>query len=280
MMRYRLVASAMVVAALAGSAVGQQVVFPTLAHVTGNSIPFGNLNSVHHQVFAAGLFTPLLGGLDAIQIEEIAFSPVSASTIGQTWIQQIEVNMGYSDKVPGAAAPTGLEVPSTGNNPSGPMTLFFTDPAFETTVLVHDPNSWAMRFVGTPFVYDPTQGNLLVEIRTDGARNPQGGLLFVSRAAGSGESSRSYEGGNFTGASPTTALRMQITYTPVSAGCYADCDTSTGVGVLDIFDFLCFGNRFSANDPYACDCDTSTGVGVCDIFDFLCFGNEFNAGCP
>ena len=62
--------------------------------------------------------------------------------------------------------------------------------------------------------------------------------------------------------------------------CYADCDTTTGRGVLDIFDFLCFGNRFAANDPYACDCDTSTGPGVCDIFDFLCFGNAFNAGCP
>ena len=65
-----------------------------------------------------------------------------------------------------------------------------------------------------------------------------------------------------------------------AAACYADCDTSTGVGVLDIFDFLCFGNRFSAGDPYACDCDVSTGPGVCDIFDFLCFGNAFNAGCP
>ncbi len=61
--------------------------------------------------------------------------------------------------------------------------------------------------------------------------------------------------------------------------CYPDCDTGTGPGVLDIFDFLCFGNRFAVGDPYACDCDTSTGAGVCDIFDFLCFGNEFNAGC-
>lgn len=65
-----------------------------------------------------------------------------------------------------------------------------------------------------------------------------------------------------------------------SGVCYPDCDTSTGVGVLDIFDFLCFGNRFAAGDPYACDCDTTTGPLVCDIFDFLCFGNEFNAGCP
>ncbi len=66
----------------------------------------------------------------------------------------------------------------------------------------------------------------------------------------------------------------------IARPCYADCDTTTGEGILDIFDFLCFGNRFAANDPYACDCDLTTGLGVCDIFDFLCFGNAFNAGCP
>jgi hypothetical protein len=64
------------------------------------------------------------------------------------------------------------------------------------------------------------------------------------------------------------------------ASCYADCDTSTGIGVLDIFDFLCFQDSFVRMDPYACDCDTTTGQGVCDIFDFLCFQNAFVAGCP
>ncbi len=63
------------------------------------------------------------------------------------------------------------------------------------------------------------------------------------------------------------------------AGCYPDCDPSTGVGVLDIFDFLCFQNRFVNMDPYACDCDETTGTGVCDIFDFLCFQNAFVGGC-
>ncbi len=62
--------------------------------------------------------------------------------------------------------------------------------------------------------------------------------------------------------------------------CYPDCDQSTGPGVLDIFDFLCFGNLFAAGDPYACDCDLTGGPGVCDIFDFLCFGNAFSVGCP
>lgn len=62
--------------------------------------------------------------------------------------------------------------------------------------------------------------------------------------------------------------------------CYADCDDSTGAGVLDIFDYLCFQNAFITGDPYACDCDTATGAGVCDLLDFLCFQNAFVSGCP
>jgi probable HAF family extracellular repeat protein len=61
--------------------------------------------------------------------------------------------------------------------------------------------------------------------------------------------------------------------------CYADCDTTTGLGVLDIFDFLCFQSSFVAGTPYACDCNTTTGPLVCDIFDFLCFQDAFVAGC-
>jgi len=66
------------------------------------------------------------------------------------------------------------------------------------------------------------------------------------------------------------------------APCYADCDTSTGKGILDIFDFLCFQNSFVLGEPYACDCDITTGTNppVCDIFDFLCFQNAFVGGCP
>ena len=64
------------------------------------------------------------------------------------------------------------------------------------------------------------------------------------------------------------------------SSCYADCDTSTGVGVLDVFDFLCFQNSFVNGEPYACDCDTSTGPLVCDLFDFLCFQDAFVGGCP
>ncbi len=61
--------------------------------------------------------------------------------------------------------------------------------------------------------------------------------------------------------------------------CYADCDQASGAGVLDIFDYLCFGNQFDAGQAYACDCDLSTGPGVCDVFDFLCFSSRFAQGC-
>jgi hypothetical protein len=54
--------------------------------------------------------------------------------------------------------------------------------------------------------------------------------------------------------------------------CSANCD---GNGSLDLFDFLCFVNKFNAADPYA-DFDVN---GEHDLFDFLAFVNAFNAGC-
>ena len=62
--------------------------------------------------------------------------------------------------------------------------------------------------------------------------------------------------------------------------CYADCDQTTGIGGLDIMDFVCFQTRFVSQDPYACDCDISTGPGVCDLIDFICFQSAFVSGCP
>jgi hypothetical protein len=60
------------------------------------------------------------------------------------------------------------------------------------------------------------------------------------------------------------------------ASCYPDCDQGSGVGVLDVFDFLCFQDAFVSGDPYA-DCD---GNSVFDVFDFLCFQDAFTLGCP
>ncbi|MFG0283489.1 MAG: hypothetical protein ACF8R7_03625 [Phycisphaerales bacterium JB039] len=55
--------------------------------------------------------------------------------------------------------------------------------------------------------------------------------------------------------------------------CMADCD---GSGTIDLFDFLCFQNLFSAGDLCA-DCDED---GALDLFDLLCFQMVFSSGCP
>ena len=63
------------------------------------------------------------------------------------------------------------------------------------------------------------------------------------------------------------------------SACYADCDQSTGPGILDLVDYLCFAASFINSTTYACDCDTSTGPLVCDLVDFVCFQSAFVSGC-
>ncbi len=79
---------------------------------------------------------------------------------------------------------------------------------------------------------------------------------------------------------------LAATFQVATFGCGSACpcacnfDTSTGLNICDIFDFLAFQDGFVAADPCACDIDTSTGPGICDIFDFLAFQDAFVAGCP
>jgi len=63
-----------------------------------------------------------------------------------------------------------------------------------------------------------------------------------------------------------------VVWQPGGDDCRADLD---GDGVLTLFDFLAFQNRFDAGD-LAADFD---GDGDLTIFDFLAFQNEFDQGC-
>jgi hypothetical protein len=64
-----------------------------------------------------------------------------------------------------------------------------------------------------------------------------------------------------------------------ASGCYANCDGSTTAPILNVLDFNCFLNRFSAGAGYA-NCDGSTTAPVLNVLDFNCFLNRFSAGCP
>jgi hypothetical protein len=94
--------------------------------------------------------------------------------------------------------------------------------------------------------------------------------------------------GPFSGAVqilPTSAdiptFVVNITATIVSGGgtCYANCDGSTTVPVLNVTDFTCFLQKFAAGDSYA-NCDGSTTIPLLNINDFTCFLQAFAAGCP
>lgn len=61
--------------------------------------------------------------------------------------------------------------------------------------------------------------------------------------------------------------------------CPANCDGSTTAPVLNVNDFVCFLNKFSAGDPSA-NCDCSTSEPVLNVNDFSCFTNKYAGGCP
>jgi hypothetical protein len=61
--------------------------------------------------------------------------------------------------------------------------------------------------------------------------------------------------------------------------CYANCDGSTAAPILNVDDFVCFINLYTAGDERA-NCDGSTEPPVLNILDILCFHAAYRAGCP
>jgi hypothetical protein len=75
-------------------------------------------------------------------------------------------------------------------------------------------------------------------------------------------------------------IRLGGSYASVTPQvCYPNCDASTQPPVLNANDFLCFLNRFAAQDPYA-NCDGSTTSPALNALDFSCFLTAFAAACP
>jgi len=72
---------------------------------------------------------------------------------------------------------------------------------------------------------------------------------------------------------------VKIVGSTIACGtCYANCDGSTVPPILNVSDFTCFLNKYSAGDPYA-NCDGSTVPPILNVSDFTCFLNQYSAGC-
>ncbi len=204
-------------------------------------------------VFVTGDTVGSLGGPNAGSGD--AFVARYDSAGNQLWIRQFGT---FADDHAGALAPDGaggvMVAGFTGGSLGGPNAG--SDDVFLARYDSAGDRLWIRQFGASEF----EQAGAL---SLDGA----GGVMVAGITTGS-------LGGPNAGFGDVFLARYEID------SCSADCDQSTGTGVLDIFDFLCWQNSFVLGEPYACDCDTSTGNGVCDVFDFLCFQDAFVAGCP
>ena len=182
-----------------------QFVFPTNGHAASNFIPFGSGTTTMHQVFDASLFVANLGGQPIAQINRIAFSPGVTGTFN---LGAVDINLGYTNVAPGS-----LALPSAGTNPSGPMSSFFWDPNYSVNITLSGSEEWTEMILSGTFNYDPSLGNLLVEIIVGTGDN----RFHVSRAAPNSESTRSYDTSRFGSNANINATRMQFSFIGVPA---------------------------------------------------------------
>ncbi|MCH8270571.1 MAG: PEP-CTERM sorting domain-containing protein [Planctomycetes bacterium] len=207
MRRDMFVAAAAVPTLMLCASASAQFVFPTTGHAASNFIPFGSEITTQHQVFDANLFASRIGGQPIAQINRIAFSPGVTGTFN---LGAVELNIGYTSVAPGS-----LALPSAGTNPLFPLSSFFSNPNYSVIVTMSGSAEWTEMILSGTFNYDPSLGNLLVEIIVNGAGNRG---LHVSRASGGPQSSRAYDSGRFgSNAGNTTATRMQFSFIGVPA---------------------------------------------------------------
>jgi hypothetical protein len=289
---------ASVLACVAGASAQQfNAVFPSAPHAAMNFIPFGIGTAtapvhecVQHQVFLSSLFSTVAGSTP-VSIERIAFAP----GVNGVYRANITIRLGYTNAVPGVgSASGGLAVPVLGGggapNAAGTMHTFYSNPDYSADFTAQGAANFQMVLIGTPFIYDHAQGNLLVEIVSSADRSLLGTDLTVSRHGASAESSRAYTSNRFApGEAPGNGTRMEFSFSVAGpAGCYANCDSSTVQPVLNVDDFSCFVNEYalavtlppSQQISHYANCDGSTVEPVLNVDDFSCFINQYAQGCP
>ncbi len=187
----------------------------------------------------------------------------------------------------------GIDVNIAGAGPTSSVTIRYrtgSSVGFESTSA-----GWTLLGTDTAAVSPGQDGATPVRVR--GARLLAGQTYGVYVSLNSGGTLRSLAGPHsytnadlslasncdkgaplFTGATTSSrAFSGRIYYH--TAGCYPNCDGSTGAPLLGAGDFVCFLSKFRAGDAYA-NCDGSTVAPTLGAADFVCFLSKFRAGCP
>jgi hypothetical protein len=118
-----------------------------------------------------------------------------------------------------------------------------------------------------------------------GTGSPDGAVSLARRPAG-GAFVAGYTDGALGG--PGSGSRDGFVARFDREACYANCDHSTTPPILNVEDFTCFIQQFSAAHSlpeflqiaHYANCDNSTTSPVLNVEDFTCFISKFASGCP
>lgn len=190
----RMAAAALVMACIGGLPAGAQLV----GTGTGaNFFPFGNSSgTIYQQVYAASDFASGQQFINAFQF----FRGTSEGTTLATAVYNIFLSTT-------SAAVDGLNTIDLDANRGADNTLFgtFTLGGLAPAELV---------FSGNPFVYDPSAGNLLIDMRITGQSTPGTAAFKANNGDAGGVYSRVY---NFGSGTSGYGLQTEFSTTPVTA---------------------------------------------------------------
>jgi hypothetical protein len=182
-----------------GQALADSMIAPNLPHYLFNGIPFASNSGEtrYQQVYDSSIFT------SPIYIKSLAFSP----SISDTYTANVRIGLGYTLNEPGALSP------DLASNVLGSLTSVFHASHFSQSITGGSETfSLVFSFPCSPFLYDPTWGNLLLDIRIS---NQDSDAFFSRFPVGSGLSSRAYDSEYFGNGTSDAGLRTLVGFTPV-----------------------------------------------------------------
>lgn len=196
----KLVTTLLACASFAASAAADTIIVPTVPTTSSNASPFGTgvAGGRYQQVYTSAAFS------DPISVNSLAFEPFSVSS-PVIYNANVEIRLGTT-----AAPVNGLSTDLDANAATG-LTSVFVDPNFSTTLVAG--YSLIFDFSASPFLYDPTDGNLLLDVVISDKSSNTGNFGF-SLVAFNTESSRAFSSGGVTTAG-IGALKTQFGFSPV-----------------------------------------------------------------
>jgi len=166
-------------------------------HAAFNVIPFGSLfgDGRYQEVYSSSLFT------GPVEITSLAFSPQDTTTYAANVdLRLTTTNVGV-----------GNLTSNLDNNFSIPLTDVYSNPNFSQNVTGGSETFSLVFTLTNPFIYDPSQGNLLLDLVISNQNQNEA----FSRSGAGNILSRAYNSAGFGDGADGVGLRTEIGYNSV-----------------------------------------------------------------